>query len=281
MTPLFAFILGASLIALVSLAILLRPLIRNRARGETLTRQQINADIYRDEIAELDRDREAGLLAEADHRQAVEELQRRLLEDSTEGDGESAAAPGSRRGSLVALGILLPAFAVSLYLLLGNPAGLDPKKAAPEATAEDIERMVSGLAARLEKEPENLQGWVMLARSYKALGRYAEAEKAFVRAMKVVEADAQLLSDYAEVLALNADGNLQGRPAKLIDKALKIDPDNLQAHLLAGTAAYQRRDYKKAVTHWERILEQLPADSEDARSLSESIAKARAAAQSR
>lgn len=276
-----AFVLGATLIALLALAVLLLPLLRRASASGALTQRQLNADIYRDQLAELDRDRKEGMLDEADHRQAVEELQRRLIEDSGEPEAVPGAAKGRSLATAAVLGLSLPVLSVLLYLQIGNPAGIDPPKSAPEPTAEDIDRMVESLAARLEKEPENFQGWIMLARSYKALGRFPEAEKAFGRAMKWVEADAQLLSDYAEVVALNADGNLRGAPSKLIDKALKLDPKNPQALVLAGTAAYQRGDYRQAVAHWERLLEQLPADSEDARSLADSIAKARAAGKAR
>ena len=134
------------------------------------------------------------------------------------------------------------------------------------------------LAARMEQNPDNPEGWVMLARSYKAMGRYEEATRAFDRAGKLVDEDPHLLSEYAEALALATGGSLRGRPSELLARALKLDPDFPDALVLAGTAAYEREDYAAAVVHWERLLKRLPPDSDDARVLSESIGKARAAA---
>lgn len=136
--------------------------------------------------------------------------------------------------------------------------------------------MVAGLAAKLEKEPENLQGWTMLARSYRAMGRLPEAEKAFERAEKFIENDAQLLADYADVAAANARGDFRGKPMRLIEKALKVDPDNMQALWLAGSAAFAREDFARAIGHWERLVAQLPPDSEDAQMLRANIGEARA-----
>ena len=135
--------------------------------------------------------------------------------------------------------------------------------------------MVAGLAAKLEKEPDNFQGWAMLARSYKAMGRLEESERAFGRAGQVVEGDAQLLADYADVAAANAGGNFEGKPAELIAKALKLDPDNLQALWLSGSAAFERRQYAKSVAEWTRLKSLLPPESDDVKTLEESIAKAR------
>jgi cytochrome c-type biogenesis protein CcmH len=134
--------------------------------------------------------------------------------------------------------------------------------------------MLAGLAKKLEKEPGNLQGWAMLARSYKAVGRNADAEQAFGRAGSLLDSDAQLLADYADVIASNAGGNLGGRPTELIDKALKVDANNGMALWLSGTAAYQRGDYDKAIGTWERLVAQLEPGSEDEQMLQNAIGEA-------
>jgi hypothetical protein len=90
--------------------------------------------------------------------------------------------------------------------------------------------------------------------------------------------DAHLLAEYAEALALATGGSLRGRPSELLARALKLDPNFPDALVLAGTAAYEREDYAAAAAYWERLLKQLPADSEDAKSLAESIDKAKVAA---
>lgn len=272
-----SFLLGAALLVAATLALLLRPWWQRQREARTrASRRALNTAIYRDQLMELERDRETGSLQEDDYQQARQELQRRLIEDSALAD--APAAPASAKAPAIAMAMALPTLAAGLYLLLGNPAGLNPPAPQHRFSASDIEQMVANLAARLEQDPENLQGWVMLARSYKAMERFDEAEKAYGRAIKLVEADAQLLADYAEVTAMAAGGNLEGRPRQLIEQALRIDPASPPALLLAGTAAFERSDYARAIDYWQQIKNQLPPDSEDAQIIESGIERARAAA---
>lgn len=271
------FIVGAVVLATVALLVLLRPFYWRRQAAATASHRQLNAAIYRDQFAELERDRAEGTLSEADYQQARQELQRRVLEDGQE-EAAQAVPPPAPKKTLLALGLLLPLASLGLYLLLGSPAALQPQEAQHRFSAQDIERMVAGLAARLENEPDNLEGWAMLARSYKAMRRFDEAEKAFARAGKFIEGDAQLLADYADVVAMKAGGRLAGKPAELIEKALLVDPQNLQALWLSGTAAFETGRYDKAAAVWERLLALLPPDSDDAKQIAAGIAEARAQA---
>jgi cytochrome c-type biogenesis protein CcmH len=136
--------------------------------------------------------------------------------------------------------------------------------------------MITEFAAKMEQDPTNLQGWAMLARSYRILGRNEEAAKAYERSGNFIDSDPQLLADYADVLASNANGSFAGKPLKLINQALKLDPNNLLALWLSGTASYAAGNYKAAVQTWEKLAQQLPPGSEDARSIEASIAEARA-----
>jgi cytochrome c-type biogenesis protein CcmH len=270
------FAIGATLMAGITLALLLSPFRRRPATAD-FSRQQLNAAIYRDQFAELERDRSEGALSQADFDQAHSELQRRLLEDSRAelpGTANPTASQTSRAVPL-ALAIALPVGAVLLYLLLGNPAALNPPPPEQRFTADDIERMVSGLAAKLEKEPENLQGWVMLARSYKAMGRLPDAVRAFEHAIKLVETSAELLVDYADALAAST-GGFTDKVNALIDKALQLDPANAQALWLRGTAAFENQRYDVAIADWQRLLPLLEPDSENARVVAANIAEAQA-----
>ncbi len=266
------FLIAAALLLLASLALLTRPWWR-RDRTDATTRRALNTTIYRDQLGELERDRGAGQLGEADYQEARGEIQRRLLEDAAEAD-VPLTAPALRRPTLVVMIVAIPLLAAGLYAWLGNPAALD-QMARRDFSRQDIEDMVSGLAAKLEREPENYQGWVMLARSYKAMRRYDEAERAFEKAGPLVDQDPQLLADFADLLATKSGGDLAGRPEQLLAKALALDPDNLQTLWLAGTAAFNHRDFGKAVEHWQRGLRQLPPESEDARMLNSIIAEAK------
>jgi cytochrome c-type biogenesis protein CcmH len=173
--------------------------------------------------------------------------------------------------TLVAIALLLPVAAFGLYFAIGNPAGVNPAAAPAGATPQDIERMVSGLAAKLEKDPSNLKGWAMLARSYKVMGRPQEAERAYDRAGAFLDSDAQLLADYADVAAANAGGDFAGKPARLIARALQADPRNPMALWLSGTASMAAGRFDQALATWEGLLAQLPPGTEDARMLQSAI----------
>lgn len=269
------FALGATLLVGLTLLLLLLPFRRRHdanGAGADFSRRQLNAAIYRDELAELERDRAEGALAPEDFEQARAELQRRLIEDTNEEAVVPAAASAKALPLLLALA--LPVAAALLYLTLGNPAAVNPPPPEPRFTADDIERMVAGLAARLEKEPENLQGWAMLARSYKAMGRIDEAVRAYERAGALVEGNADLLIDYADTLASHQRGFDQ-RVATLVDKALKLDPAHPQALWLRGTIAYDAQQYDKAIADWEALLKLLPPGSENANALQANLAEVR------
>lgn len=271
------FIIAAALLTLVVLGLLLHPLLR-RKPASTATQRQLNAAIYRDQLGELERDYTDGALSSDDYTHDREELQRRLLEDAAEAEMPLAASANGKVTALV-LAVLLPIAAAGLYAWLGAPEALKPVAVQQHSPSEaELERMVVSLAAKLEKNPDDFNGWIMLGRSYKAFGRFDEAVKALEHAMPAIEKDAALLAIYADALAAQAGGNLEGKPRQVIERALKLDPDSTMALDLAGTAAYNRRDFGVAAGYWERLLKLAPADSEYAKSLAAGIAEARAQA---
>lgn len=264
----------AALALVLVLASLFRPFLL-KASAAGMSRRQLNTAIFRDQLARLDKDRADNMIAQADYEQARAELQRRVIDDTNEAD--DAATLRAPKKTMLAIGLVLPVVAIALYALLGSPATLEPNGPQHAATAQDMDRLVVGLAQKLEKEPENLQGWAMLARSYKMLGRNVEAEQAFVRAGAFLDNDAQLLAIYADLAATNANGEFAGKPTQLIEKALRVDPQNAMALWLAGTAAFRGGQFDSAIRIWERLTQQVEPDSEDSRMLQESINAAYAA----
>ena len=115
----------------------------------------------------------------------------------------------------------------------------------------------------------------MLGRSYKVMGRFDDAAKAFDKAGAAMESDPELMLEVAELSAEMNQGKVEGRGAALLKRVLKDQPDNPRALVLAGTDAYFRQDYPATLRHWERVLAQVPPDSEDARNLSAGIEKVR------
>lgn len=267
-------IVAAASVALV-LVLLLRPFLW-KSSGTGTSHRQLNASIYREQLARLEQDLAEGSLGQQDYAQARAELQSRALQDTQEAD--TVATLRAPKKTLVALALLVPVAAFGLYALIGNPAGMAGVGGNAAGSNQDVERMVSGLAAKLEKEPDNLKGWALLARSYKVMGRMAEAEIAFERAGAFIDNDAQMLANYADVAASNAGGRFAGKPAMLIAKALKADPDNAMALWLAGTSALEGKQYDKALGIWQRLAAQLPPGSEDARMLQGAIDEVQAQA---
>jgi cytochrome c-type biogenesis protein CcmH len=166
-----------------------------------------------------------------------------------------------------------------LYWQFGSPNALLQRasiaRGEHELTPQQIEAMVAKLAARLEQNPNDAKGWVMLARSYAAMQRLPEAVEAYAKATALVKDDPNLLADYADLLATTTGRSLEGRPLELVTQALKIDPNHWKALALAGTAAFDRKDYKAAVAYWEKLVQGLPPDSEFGKSMTASIAEAR------
>ena len=274
MTALTAFVLASALLVALTLLLLLRPW-RRRSVDLTASTREINAGIYRDQLAELDRDRAAGTLAEADHAQARGELQRRLLDDAGVIE-TTATAPAGARVTTIVIALAVPLLAAAMYTYLGQPAALDPA-ARQASTQPDVEKMVATLAARLEAKPDDPKGWAVLGRSYRVMGRMPDAQKAFERIGTELDRDPVLLAEYADVLAANNNGNLEGKPMDAVARALKLDPDNPMALALSATAAFNRKDIGSAVMQWERLLKQLPPESDDAKWVQNQLAEIRTA----
>ena len=270
----------AVLLAAVALTFVLPALLGRRRATGAATADAANVAIHRDQLKELDADLAAGTLSPERRDEARREIEQRLLDDLRAGDGTRASTAGGRKTGM-AVALALPVAALLLYLAVGNPAALAPGAAAGDGhgiTRDQIEGMVERLAARMKEKPDDAEGWAMLGRSYAVLDRYAEAAVAYASAVKRSEPDAQLLADYADALAMAQGRNLKGEPERLIAQALKVDPQNVKALLLAGTVAFQDKKFKDAIAYWERILAVVPPDSDIADSARDSIADARALA---
>ena len=265
-------IFGAALAAL-ALVLLLRPLLRSR-KSEKIGRAEANISIYRDHLRELDVDLAEGKLTAADHARSRAELDARLLADVAAPEAQMPAArPGGRRLALILIAVV-PLFAAALYLAVGNPAALAPGSDPHAFDSQQLTALVDRLAARMRENPDDAEGWRLLGRSYAALGRFPESLDAYAKAVERKPRDADLLADMADVLATTRSERLQGEPEKLVMRALEIDPQNLKALALAGTAAFERKDFNSAARYWQRMLPLVPPESEDARSIQANIAEA-------
>jgi cytochrome c-type biogenesis protein CcmH len=274
------FLIVGGLFGVAALLFVVVPLLRRQRSGIRVSRSVLNLAVYRDQMSELDADVRAGTLSAGQYDKAKKELEARMLEDVDAGDAE-ANAPKPERITAITLALVLPLCAAALYLVVGNPQALTPEFAANAngpahaISPQQLEGMIEKLATRLKNNPEDAEGWFMLARSYSVLGRFDQAAAAYAEAAKRSPDNAQLLVDYADTLAMAQGRNLAGEPEKLIARALQIDPNNIKALALAGSMAFGQKDYAKAVEYWERTLPLASADPEFIRSVNASIAEAR------
>jgi cytochrome c-type biogenesis protein CcmH len=271
----------------IALAFVIPALLQSAGKKPDNSDTEANVDVYRDQISELDADLRNGIVAQEQYQHDRDEIERRLLEDVSIVQPPVKPKPesGQRLAYAIALGI--PLIAIGLYLRVGNPAAISASPAtnvqAPFAgnpadgqmTQQRMEANVATLAKRLEQNPNDSQGWAMLGRSYLTLEKYPEASNAYAKATAVKPDDADLWADYAFALAMANGRRLQGQPQELISKALKLDPDNPKALELAGSAAFEAKNYKEAVNYWQRLLEKSPPNSELSQTLAERIDRAK------
>jgi cytochrome c-type biogenesis protein CcmH len=275
-----AFAVIATAMVVAAVAWVLVPLLRHRG-GNYVDGSASNVAILRDQLRELEADRGRGSISAAHYEQARQELERRVLEETAGAPSAEAAARGGTPWVAAVFAGVLPIAAVLLYLMVGTPAALGPQSVSRAAgpghdfTPEQVEKMVTDLAARLANEPDNLEGWVVLARTYSALKRFDAAAEAYERVVKLAPNEPDFLADYADALATSLGGNLSGKPLALVARALEIDPAHWKALALAGTEAFNRKDYRAAIGYWERLRAIAPAGSPFAQSVDSSIAEAR------
>jgi cytochrome c-type biogenesis protein CcmH len=276
------FVVMAAVMVAIGLIVLLPPLLRSRGAVAIVDQQKTNLAILKDQLAELERDQQAGRIEPATYAETRADLERRVLEE-TQAGGASASGRAAPRWVALALAVALPVAAGLLYWRYGDPAALNPtlmQSAAAGADAhgsdaKQIEEMIKALEGRLEKEPDNANGWATLARTYYAQGRFDLAARAYAKLAALVPDNAEILADQADALAMARGRKIAGEPLELVQKALKLDPKQWKALAIAGTEAFDRQDYKGAVAFWERLQQSLPPEAPIAQQITASIDEAR------
>ena len=252
----------------------------------------MNKDIkaLRQQLEQLQKSHREGSVGKKAFEAGKAQLEREILQAvlaAPEAAAAGAQAPRPSRALTAGVLSFVVVLAVAGYAWTGSPgvpsAGPPTAAAAeggnPHASGAVDEAQfiaaVEQLAERLKGQPDDVEGWAMLARSYGMLGRLDDALPAYQKAVALNGQDARLLADYADTLALKNDRNLEGEPLALVERALKIEPTNLKALSLAGAAAFNRKDYAGAVRYWERVVQHAPAESPYLPQVQASIAEAR------
>ncbi len=272
-----------------------------------------NVSIFRAQKEELDADVERGLITAHERDADVAELGARVLSEvpipasvsSSAAAAVEAEQKTERRSWIVALclAISMPIAAILIYLSVGSPQGMvaarggvvnnpaaadadtipvtdggkntanPPNSGSPALSDKQILAMVDSLAKKMNENPDDPKGWILLARSQNALGRYAEAVAAYERAIKLVPNDSMVLADYADVLVAVNNGRFDGKPYEIIMKALKLDQNNMKALALAGTAEMRLGNRPASLKYWQKLQTLVAKDSDDDREVRAIIAE--------
>ena len=172
----------------------------------------------------------------------------------------SPTADKPSRRMLLGLAVLMAGVTAGGYAWIGSPDGLSMRPGVPTTPTEQVAVLLRQLESRVKKDPGDAAAWGELARGNVAVGRSAEGLEAFRKALALRPDDPDLLTDYADVLAVSNNRNLAGEPTALIERALKANPNHLKALSLSGMAALKRQDYGAALAAWDKAVRLAPPD---------------------
>lgn len=262
------FWLLAGALVVVAFLFLLPPLLR-KPPAARVERDALNVQVIRDQLDELRADLESGRLDQAAYAAARHDLERELLED-VEGSG-SASPAGRRGGRWLALVLLLavPVLAVVTYRQIGAEQTLERIAAGKAAVREAgsraaaLENMVASLAERMQQEPDNVEGWALLGRSYAVLQQFDQAAAAYAHAAQLAPENADILSNYADALVAASNGDFTDEVGDVLARALAADPGHLKSLWLRGHWKYRHGDAQGAIDDWRKVVAALPPQDEN------------------
>lgn len=254
----------------ITLFVILRPLknkfISDAVISDKSNQQQQNINITKERLSDLKAELEQGIIDQQSYEQSRTELEFALLGDvdnSTETSKSHLVNERYQRYTLRGLLVLIPAFTLSLYFILGQSniignvqqqASMPEGHGSSDSKLPSIDVMIEKLSARLQKEPNNAEGWYMLGRSYMSLGQYENAVSAFEKTNQLMPNNPTIMLRYADALTMIVGGKIQGKPFELIQKALKLSPNDTTGLWLAGMGYEEQGEYNKAISYWNRLL---------------------------
>ena len=270
------FVIIALGIALCVAAIFLWVLLREKKPVTQASQANANAKVYRDQILDLDREHDSGHISDQEWQQSRDELSLRLLEDTSAVDDPAAKTEKPAIWTAVVLAVALPLGSMGMYMWVGQPEALNPLalKTPDQVDPKDLTKMAQTLAEKLQDKPDNLQGWVMLGRTYRTLENFDAALRAYDSALKLSDDD-DLKLERIEVIAMQRQGQFEGEPWNVIREVLQRDPQHFGALLTAGSASYAEGKFADALKYWEQARKPLDANNPDLQGLESAIATVR------
>jgi cytochrome c-type biogenesis protein CcmH len=221
--------------------------------------------VYRDQLDEIQRDRSAGLIGEAEAEAARVEVSRRLIAAADAAESEKPALETSslwrRRVTALAGLILLPVGAVALYLTLGSPdlpgAALASRVQTP-SEAGKVENMIAQVEDHVAHNPKDGRAWEVLAPVYMRLGRFDDAVRAWRNAISLNGSNAERESEYGQALVAAANGVVTAEAKAAFERSLVLDAQDVLARFYMGMAADQDGRRADADKIWGDLLANAP-----------------------
>jgi cytochrome c-type biogenesis protein CcmH len=266
-----AFVLA--LLTAIAVAVLAVPLLHPRVGREQ--RVSYNLAVYRDQLAEIEREHKRGALNELQAASARSEIERRLLALTQQEEAPARDSSGLRRGG-IAMAIMLPLIALGWYFVTGRPelpARPFAERSASDENMQNAARLLDELEQRLQAKPEDLQGWVLLGRTALRVGRFDQAINALSRAIVLAPDRADLLASYAEALILKDQGKITPRALEVLNSALQREPDEPAANYYRGIYDLQIGNPKAALERWLTLEARAPQDAPWLEALQAEIAR--------
>jgi len=284
------FYILVAVMIILALFPVIRVLLGKSTIHEAVESEQVPMAIYKQRLAELEKEKKQGLIDEDQEKAAKAELDRSLLDEmgKLQSSQETRPIEAKKHGSRMSMGaitLFLPIVAIALYHNLGAPTLIPilqqetPQQVAEQghgSTVPSVEDMVASLATRLEQNPDDVEGLFLLARSYASMRRYQEAADIYARLYSLTGDRVEVLLPYADTLAMASDGRIAGLPEQLVHKALVMDPMNITGLWLAGLASFEHKEFRDALGYWQKLLPQFQPGSEQAGEVQTLIDRARA-----
>lgn len=258
----------AAVLTVIALLIVVFPMIRIQETNE-LTREAQNIAIAKQKLASLKKQKDDNDITNEQYLSHKEELENALaidleIEQSTTNDTGG-------RWLIYFLVLVLPIASIATYFKVGEPELLDPQAKLAELKASQtdlsnlsVEEMVDLIKQRLNKNPNDGEGWFMLGRTFMTLQRYPEAVTAYQRSIELVGEEPNILLSLADAMAMKNNGSMLGEPEALVQKVIELEPNNAIALWLGGLAAEQKGDVKVAYKLWGELLPLVSNDPQSA-----------------
>jgi len=276
----------AALMTVATLAAVLFPLLR-RAKPAGPRRAEFDITVYKDQLTEIDRDAERGLLGDAEAKAAIVEIKRRMLKatDTEEGGVGEAGQPSLSRAVAVILCAAVPIVAFGFYIVLGSPNMPDQPYASRDISAEiqqrqgllekaEVLQLAGKLVETLKKNPEDIKGWLLLGRTYLTISEFDSGLDAFRRATELSGRRPDVLASYAEAMVLANDGGITPPAKKLFGDILAADPFDPKARYYLGLEKAQNGNMRGAIQDWADLNQLSPPDAPWLDSVNQQIAVA-------